>query len=162
MFILLPLFCILIFVWLISGKKKYGKLILTICIALFSFILVIQLIVFATSKVTLDKEDYYGNYVVNRSFFPGKQANWQHKHFRFTIKENDSVYFYVTDGKQIIKTYKGTISTVKPGISERLIIHMNQPTHHIFSSNPTTYRSTSGFYLVFHSPHFNNVFFIKE
>ena len=46
-------------------------------------------------------------------------------------------------------------------ISERLIIKMEQPTHHIMTSNPTTYRSARSFYLVFYSPKFNNVYFKK-
>jgi hypothetical protein len=38
---------------------------------------------------------------------------------------------------------------------------MEQPTHHIMTSNPTTYRSAWSFYLVFYSPKFNNVYFKK-
>jgi len=38
---------------------------------------------------------------------------------------------------------------------------MQQPTHHIVTSNPTTYRSAWSFYLVFESPKFNNVYFKK-
>ncbi|QRR00195.1 hypothetical protein [Dyadobacter sandarakinus] len=38
---------------------------------------------------------------------------------------------------------------------------MPAPTHHILMDNPTTYRETWSFYLVFDSPKFGNVFFTK-
>ncbi|MCB0515150.1 MAG: hypothetical protein R2798_08500 [Chitinophagales bacterium] len=66
-----------------------------------------------------------------------------------------------TDKEKILKTYKGTIATTKSYRSERLITNMKQPTHHILSTNPTTYRNTWHFYLVFYSPKFNNVYFKK-
>ena len=81
--------------------------------------------------------------------------------FRFEIKNNDSIYFYVTDNEKIIKIYKGAISTIKGYISERLVINMDQPTHHILNSNPTIYRSTWDFYLVFNSGKFGNMYFRK-
>ncbi len=109
----------------------------------------------------LDINDYYGEYIVNRDYFPVKQADWQYNNFRFEIKENDSIYFYVTDKEIIIKTYRGRITTTKPYSSERLIIDLVQPTHHILTNNPTTYRSIWSFYLVFYSPKFNNVYFKK-
>ncbi|TAE89990.1 MAG: hypothetical protein EAY81_01375, partial [Bacteroidetes bacterium] len=116
-----------------------------------------------TAKTELKKKDYYGQYIVNRNYFPGIQADWQYNHFRFEIKENDSIYFYLTDKEKILKTYVGTITTTYRSqySSARLIINMEQPTHHILTSNPTTYRSTWSFYLVFDSPKFNNVFFKK-
>ena len=114
-----------------------------------------------TDKKELDKSDYHGEYIVNRDYFPGSQTDWQYDNFRFVIKVNDSIYFYVTDKEKILKTYRGTITTTKPYISERLIINMEQPTHHVMTSNPTTYRSAWSFYLVFNSPKFNNMFFEK-
>ncbi|MBK8416976.1 MAG: hypothetical protein IPL22_22150 [Bacteroidetes bacterium] len=72
--------------------------------------------------------------IVNRDYFPGKQADWQYNNFRFEIKENDTIYFYVTDKEIIIKTYRA-ITTTKPYSSERLIINMEQPTHHILTNN---------------------------
>jgi predicted choloylglycine hydrolase len=114
-----------------------------------------------TENKDLKRKDYYGQYVVNRNFFKGRQADWQYNTFRFEIRNNDSIYFFVTDREDILETYRGSVTTTKSCRSERLIINMEQPTHHILSGNPTTYRSTWSFYLVFHSPKFNNVFFKK-
>lgn len=160
-FILLPLTLILLSTWLITRKKIVGKTLGLIWTGVLCLVMISGTIQWLTAKTLLKKKDYYGEYIVNRNYFSGKQADWQYKNFRFEIKENDSIYFYVTDKEKILKTYKGTISTVKPYNSERLKIHMEQPTHHILSSDPTIYRSSWSFYLVFNSPKFNNVYFKK-
>ncbi len=108
-----------------------------------------------------DKKDYYGEYVINRDYFKGKQTDWQYNHFRFEITKEDSIFFYVTEGEKIIKSYRGKIKTSTPYSSARLIVQMEQPTHHILKRNPTIYRSAWSFYLVFNSDKFYNVFFKK-
>ncbi|MDR2469960.1 MAG: hypothetical protein LBD27_05720, partial [Tannerella sp.] len=125
------------------------------------FVVLVEMQRWLTENKDLKRKDYYGQYVVNRNFFKGRQADWQYNTFRFEIRNNDSIYFFVTDREDILETYRGSVTTTKSCRSERLIINMEQPTHHILSGNPTTYRSTWSFYLVFHSPKFNNVFFKK-
>ena len=116
-----------------------------------------------TAKTILDKKDYYGQYIIDRNFFKGKQTNWQYENYRFEIKKNDSIYFYVTDKERILKTFKGTIATTDPSIykSVRLTTNMGQPNTHILKTNPTIYRIAWNFYLVFHSDKFNNMYFRK-
>ena len=109
----------------------------------------------------MEKSDFYGEYIIDRDYFSGKQADWQYNNFRFEIKENDSIYFYITNGKLIKESYKGTISTVAPYQSARLKIRMDLPTHHVLNSNPTIYRESWGFYMVFNSPKFHNMYFRK-
>jgi len=151
---------VLLVSWLLTQKKIFGKIILTIWLVIFGFFLLIASLQWLTTEKKLKKKNYYGQYVVNRNYFKGEQADWQYNTFRFEIKKNDSIYFYVTDKEKILKTYRGTITTTTHR-SERLKINMEDPTHHIMSSNPTTYRSIRSFYLVFYSPKFNNVFFKK-
>jgi len=160
-FILVPLTAILLLVWLISGKKLFGKTLGVIWLGIFGLIFFSLTVQCLTSKTELEKNDYYGQYVVNRDYFPGRQADWQYENFRFEIKDNDSIYFYVTNKEKILKTYRGTITTSQSYISKRLIINMEQPTNHIVKNNPTTYRSAWSFYLVFKSQKFNNVYFKK-
>jgi len=162
-FIIVPLTGILLVTWLLTRKKIFGKLIGIVWLGIFGLAFFAGIIQWLTAKAELEKKDYYGQYIVNREYFPGKQADWQYNNFRFEIKENDSIYFYVTNKEQIIRRYEGTITTTQPYLyrSERLIINMKQPTHHIMTSNPTTYRNTCSFYLVFFSPKFNNVYFKK-
>lgn len=140
-----------------------GKILGFIWLGIFGLVLLSGIVQWLTSKTELDKEDYYGEYVINRDYFKGKQTDWQYNHFRFEINDNDSIFFYETDKERILKTYRGTIKTTDPRNyrSARLIIEMEQPTHHILTSNPTTYRSAWDFYLVFQSPKFHNIFFEK-
>lgn len=158
-FILVPLTGILLIAWLLSRKLWIGKILGFIWLGIFGLALLSGIIQWLTSKTELDKDDYYGEYVINRDYFKGEQTDWQYNHFRFEINDEDSIFFYVTDKEKILKTYRGTIKTTAPYSSARLIIEMEEPTHHILTSNPTTYRSAWNFYLVFKSPKFNNVFF---
>jgi len=160
-FIIFPLTIILLLVWAISRKKIFGKTLLIIWVG------IIGLVVLSTtgnaifSKKELTKKDYYGEYIVDRNYFSGKQSDWQYNHFRFEITETDSIFFYVTEKAKIIKTYKGLIRTTNPENyrSDRLIIQMDQPIHHILTTNPTTYRETWDFFLVFNSSKFSNMYF---
>ena len=161
LFIISPLTVILLLAWLVTKNKIYGKIVGFFWLSLFVIFIFGTIIRIMTDKKELDKKDYFGEYIVNREYFKGKQTDWQYDNFRFEIKDNDSIYFYVTDKEKILKTYRGTITTTKPFSSERLIIKMEQPTHHILTSYPTTYRSAWSFYLVFNSPKFNNVYFKK-
>lgn len=160
-FILLPLTAALLIIWLLTKRKFFIISLAIIWAAIFALIIIGSLLNILLSKVTLEKEDFYGEYIIDRSYFSGKQADWQYENFRFEIKNNDSIYFYITQKNDIAKVFKGRISTLKPYSSERLVLHMQQPTHHILITNPTIYRDTWGFYLVFNSPKFNNVFFTK-
>ena len=95
----------------------------------------------------LHRDDFIGEFVIDRKCFAGKQADWQYDNFRFEIKKNDSIYFYVTNKERLIKTYRGTITTTKPYSSEILKVKMEQPTNHIMSSNPGIYRGKWSFIL---------------
>lgn len=151
----------LLLLWVSSRRKIFVELLATIWGTLLVITIVSGINSWLAADKVLEKDDYYGQYIVNRSYFPGKQADWQYDSFRFEIKDNDSIYFYATEKQKIVQVFKGAISTIKPTVSERLVLHMAQPTHHILTGNPTTYRNARGFYLVFNSPKFGNVFFKK-
>jgi len=166
-FIFATLAVLLFFARWVTGNKIFGKLVGYFWLSLFGSVILLIILnitihIFLDQKV-LSKNDYYGEYVVNRNYFHGKQADWQYENFRFEIKENDSLYFYVTNKEKVIQTYRGTVSITNPRQypSVRLIIKMNEPIHHILSTNPTTYRGVWDFDLVFYSHKFNNVFFTK-
>ena len=160
-FILVPLTGILLITWFLSRKLFFGKILGFIWIGIFGLVLLAGITREVTSKMELGKDDYYGEYIINREYFKGTQTDWQYNHFRFEITEQDSILFHVTDNEKTLKTYRGTIKTTTPYSSARLILDMEQPIHHILTSNPTTYRSTWSFYLVFNSTKFHNVFFKK-
>ncbi len=159
--ILAPVLLGLLVVGLISRKNLLGKFVL----GLFGLgIILISSLAFISwwnSKTILDKDDYYGDYIIDRQYFSGEQADWQYNHFRFKITEDDSIFFFVTEQEKILKTYKGTTQNPKSFSSARLAIRMEQPTHHVVEWNPTTYRDSWGFYLVFRSSEYSNMYFKK-
>jgi hypothetical protein len=157
--ILLPTSLILLILWMATGNKIYGKILGIMWLIIFGLIIIGTIRNVLTSNKVLKKSDYYGSYIIDRNFFAGQNADWQYNKYRFEIKNNDSIYFYVTNGKTIIKTYTGVITTVNPYGSERLVIKMTQPTHHILNTNPTIYREPWNFYLVFNSPLYHNMYF---
>lgn len=159
--IILPLSIILFFLWFVSKKSffLYGLKGLWVVILALT-VLSIILRPFREKKV-LDKEDYYGEYIIDRNFFKGEQADWQYNHFRFKITSTDSIYFYVTEGERIVETFKGTIEKSTHYSSVRIKTKMDQPNHHILQTYPTTYREIWDFYLVFKSPKYHNMYFRK-
>ncbi len=158
-FILIPLTIILLITWLATKKNIYGKAVGSIWLGIGCLILISTAIRTVMAKKVLKKEDFYGQYIIDRSYFPGKQADWQYDNFRFEINDKDSIYLYVTNKDRIVKTFRGTITTLKPYRSEVLVVNMQQPGQHIFEYNPTIYRTAWSFYLVFNSPKFGNMFF---
>ncbi|MCW3788925.1 hypothetical protein [Plebeiibacterium sediminum] len=160
-FIILPLSGLLLILWLITKKSLFVNALGIIWGLIVILVLISGATHFIFDKKKLKHKDFYGTYVIDRGFFKGKQADWQYDHFRFEITKDDSIFFYVTDKEEIKRTYKGTISTLKQYYSERLVINMEKPTHHIMISNPTIYRETWDFYLVFNSSKFYNMYFRK-
>jgi hypothetical protein len=160
-FVLVPATALLLVIWAISRKRIFGIALGCIWMFIFALAFLSGILRGRSKNKNLDINDYHGNYIINRNYFAGKQADWQYNHFRFEIKDNDSIYFYVTDGSKILKTYKGKVSTTNNYISARLILHMDSNTHHIMLQNPTTIRSAWSFTLAFYSPVFNNVYFKK-
>ncbi len=151
----------LLFIWAFTGRLVFIKAIGCIWGPILALVFLSSALRWLLEKKNLDKNDYHGSYIINRNYFAGKQADWQYNHYRFEIKDNDSIYFYATNGAKILKTYKGKISTTDNYVSARLILHMDSNTHHIVSQNPTTIRSAWSFILIFRSPKFNNVYFKK-
>ena len=160
-FILFPLTIILLVIWLISRKLRFGKLLLLIWFPVLGLILLSVVVRFFTEKKQLDRNDIYGDYVIDRTIFAGDQANWQYNHFRFTIKKDNTISFYCTEKDKIMKTFTGAISFVEGYSQPRIVLHITEPRHHILDNIPTLYRKTFSFYYVFHSPKFGNVFFTK-
>ena len=98
-FILLPISIILFLLWISTHKKIFGFVLIGIwcgMILLWIFSVILQPFY---SKKKLDTSDFYGEYIIDRNYFSGTQADWQYNNFRFEIKENNSIYFHVTNGK---------------------------------------------------------------
>lgn len=159
--ILLPGSVILLLTWALTRNRRFGQALGIIWLSILTLSILSTVTQPLSEKKVLTQADYYGEYVIDRSYFPGPQADWQYHNFHFVIKPNDSLYFYSTPDKGPTQVFKGQITTFAPYGSARLLIHLPQPTHHILATNPTVYREVWSFFLVFDSPKFGNMFFRK-
>ncbi len=161
LFIVGPGSLVLFLLWILTKKIVFGKLLLVGWTGIILLVLLAALLRPLTTKIVLEKDDYYGAYIIDTTYFNKEQAKWQYDHFRFEITPNDSIFFNVTNMYIIFRNYRVKIETTTNYNSARLIIKMEQPTHHIVSSNPTTYRDIWDFHLVFQSPYYHNMIFKK-
>ena len=116
-----------------------------------------------TGKMGVDRSDIYGSYVIDRSKFPGRNAEWQYRRYRFEIIEPDVFKFYKTYDGKVTKTYTGKVEFTLDN-RPHIILHMQYPdgdTCHVLRENPTLYREPFSFYYVFESPLYGNMFFTK-
>ena len=146
---------------LIFKKKIFGLLNIAWWIFFFSIPFLLTIVSFFTSKKEVEKEDMYGDYIIDREKCAGKQADWQYNHYRFKITEDNKIFFYITEKENIIKTMEGKVEFNNYSFRPHLIIKMNEPKFHILKENPTLYREIWSFYYVFESEKYKNVFFTK-
>ena len=160
-FILVPLSGGLLLIWLLSRKMIFGKLLGLIWLGIVVLICLVAFLQIFTTKMKVDKSDIYGKYVIDRSKFSGKQADWQYNHFRFEITKQNKLIFYQTEEGVILERESLKVDFLEQYHNDRLLISGDTKRHHIFSDNPTLYRNIWSFYYVFESPKFGNVFFKK-
>ena len=163
MIIICPLTLLLLVIWFLTKKRIFGKITGGIWMFLFSLISLMCVASLFTQKMSLDKNEIYGEYVINKNKCPGKQANWQYEQYRFEIKKDNKLYFKILKNKKVIKTIVKNIEIKEyyhP--SPRLDIKTNIDDFHIIRENPTLYREIWTYYYVFHSEKFGNIFFTKK
>lgn len=113
------------------------------------------------ADMDVDKDTIYGEYVIDRTKFAGKQADWQYDHYRFELTKDGKIFFHVTDKRRIVKTDTGRISFVESYHHPHLKISMPQPAHDVIDSIPALHVGRSSFYYVFASKYYRNMFFTK-
>lgn len=144
-------------------KELAAKIFLGIWAFLIVLYLILLFVAFINSKMTVDKSDLYGQYVIDKNMFKGKNAKWQYQHFSFQITKDDEFIFYEYSDNGNIKTvHKGEIEFVDSYLSPHLRILNIKPEHQIIESEPLLVREKWHFYYVFKSKKFGNMFFIKK
>lgn len=152
---------ILVVAYLRTKKSKYILSLIGVWSVLVMLGVTISFIKWAFfTKTRLGPDDYQGEYIIDRTMFPGPDADWQYNHFRFVIRDDDSLFFYRTNGEEVLETYRGVARTTILGDSRRLILQLDNWDGSL-DLNPTTYRDVWSFYLVFHSKFYHNMYFVK-
>lgn len=144
----------------LTKKKIFIKLSLGIWILVVLLFLIIILINFLNNKTNVEKNDYYGTYIIDRNKFKGENADWQYNHYRFEITKNDELNLYVTNKNKVLKIYKRKIE-FKEGLASPHLKIINENPNFILESEPTLYRDSWDFYLVFKTKPYSNMFFKK-
>jgi hypothetical protein len=124
-----------------------------------SFILVIISLSWTLSLTSVDREKIIGSYSVDDRFYPGKNAAWQKKHYRFEIRSDDTFVLFERLGDGSEKPYFGKVSWANEA-TEKWSVTMDAP-HHVIDKHPVLYRERFGFYYVFRTKYFGNMFYRK-
>lgn len=158
---ILPLSFLLALVWFVTKRSLFGYALAIMWGTLVAKGILGSIAHFFTAKKTLEREDIYGEYVIDRTKFPGRQADWQYNHFRLEITQRGKVYFRVTENERIVRTYEANYSFPRTSGTPTISCYFDRPAHHIVAQDPTLYRQPFSFYFVFESSKFGNVFFTK-
>lgn len=160
--LIMPVTVILILAWIISRKAIFGKLLGLMWGGIFGFLAFLIVMQIFTTKMKVTKSKIYGNYVIDRSKYPGKQADWQYDNFKFKVTKDNVMHFSykLSDGE--FKTQEIRVDFLEQYYSHRLVLAQDSTRHHIIADNPALYRDVWNFYYVFKSDKFGNVFFKKK
>lgn len=142
-----------------SKDKIFFKKALILWLLVASFIGIVVLLSWYFSPISVDKHLIIGTYEIDTKLYPGKNANWQKEHFRFQITEDDQFIFYERLADKTERVSYGRVKWAKER-TEKWSILIEKP-HHVIDQHPVLYRSNRGFYYVFRSKLFGNMFFRK-
>ena len=159
--ILLPISGVFLILWASSKEGRYGKMLFVVWGGVICLILVSLAIQFFTTKRVVKRSDIYGEYIIDRTKFVGRQTDWQYNNFRFEITTNNKLIFYRINKDQILYSDTARVEFLEQYRNNRIRIMRDSTMHHIVDDEPTLYRNVWSFYYVFQSPKFGNVFFKK-
>lgn len=159
MFVILPFGCYSIFMLILGVtaliRRTRGSVIIFAGFLALPFL--IMFLSWLLSTKIPDKDDIIGEYEIDRSKFPGVNADWQHQTYTLQITENKVI---MRDART--KTiWKSKISW-NPYTDYLWSFSDNLERHHMIANGPTLYRRTFSHYYVFESPLYGNVFFKKK
>lgn len=117
----------------------------------------------ALAPMKVEREDIIGTYRVDRTMYPGPNADWQHEHFILEIRDSGSVVLRSKDVKGHWHEYSRPFTPLYyANYRWRFPTERDSTAHHVLANTPTLFREPWGFYYVFHSPRFGNMFFRKD
>jgi hypothetical protein len=157
--ILLPITVVLLILRVTSKKAVYVNAIGFLWLGVLAVIVLLEVISMFTKNKTVLQTDIYGEYIIDRSKYPGKQADWQYNSFRFEITPQNDFLFYRMDQGKVIQSYKGKVDFRDGYTSPRLVLKFDTLQLDIIERKPTLYRKPRGFSYVFKSSRFGNMFF---
>jgi hypothetical protein len=137
-------------------KLMAASLIGSVAITLL-LIVVIQIENLILRPVQPNNEEIIGHYEIDRSRYPGKQADWQHATYSLQITQNRAI---VRDSRTKTEWAYPIIWYYQPVY--RWTFKDDEKRHHMVAEGPDLYRQRSGYYYVFNSPLYGDMFFRKK
>ncbi len=77
LFIIFPSTGILLFLWILSKRSSFAKILVLLWSGVIGLVILSSIVQFFNTKKRVEKNDIYGEYIIDRSKFPGPQADWQ-------------------------------------------------------------------------------------
>lgn len=148
----------------IRGKPwGYWTLFRATALVFASLGLFINFIALFTTPMNVGASDIYGEYVIDRTMFPGKNADWQYETYQMEITKVDELKLYQLRNGQVVETYLIPVRMLDHYRNTRLKLEPSGDIrHHILRRNPLMVRRPWSHYYVFYSPHYGNMYFRKK
>ena len=157
-----PVTILLLLIGIIFREKDILKSIVVIWILIAGLMIVAALAEFINTPKRVEESDLYGEYVIDKNKFGGKQAEWQYEHYKFEIKSNRTLIFSQLQNNGKFKTEIVNVKIYDDGVRSYLNIISTEKNSHIIQESPTLFRKRFCFYYVFKSKKFVNMFFKKD
>jgi len=109
------------------------------------------------SPTNPDRADILGIYEIDRNFYSGANADWQHQTYTLEITHTEAI---VRD-RRTTQIWRYPIEWFF-GSQYRWGFDTDDPRHHMINNGPVIYRQAFSHYYVFKSPLYGNVFFHKK
>ncbi len=142
-----------------SRDLLHLKKVILIWLVPLMFMSVLLSLSWVLSLKKVNKDNIIGHYEVDDRFYPGSHAAWQKNTYRFEVRSGNQFILYVRLADNLEKEYKGDITWANEA-TEKWSISMVPP-HHVVDPHPVLYRERFGFYYVFRTKKFGNMFFRK-
>jgi hypothetical protein len=140
-------------IYLVKRKRALGFLL----VFLVCFPVALATLGWLASPTKPSKTDIIGRYEIDRSRYPGKQADWQNATYTLEIRDTHVI---VRDARTKKIWSSSIVWFVEP--EYRWNITDTGKRHHLIAEGPAIYREPFGYYYVFHSPLYGDVFFKKK
>lgn len=152
---------IVLLVYYLASKKKIALFLLSGLLLMTTILITIGIISdYLNKPIQLTKQSIIGEYRIDTTFYPGKNASWQYKHYKFYITKTDSILFVVmNDNDEPFKIYSHKIAY--SNTRNKLWSIIADSTNKVISNQPILFRGHDNFYYVFKTKPFGNMFFRK-
>ncbi len=147
------IFLILLVVFLLTKSRAAGTIFIGFTLLPFAAFLLAWLF----NPTVPTRSEIIGDYEIDRSRYPGPNADWQHANYALKITDSEVI---LTDARSS-KVWKSHIDWFDdPAYRWKFL--GSRKRHHLLAEGPAIIRDSFSYYYVFRSPLYGDVFFTKK